>query len=49
MRKRLENLSPLGNLVATEVAKCGFTVETFCAVAHIGKTTYYKLLLGKTL
>ncbi|MBQ3239140.1 MAG: hypothetical protein IJA98_08800 [Bacteroidaceae bacterium] len=49
MRKRLENLSPLGNLVATEVAKCGFTVETFCSVAHISKTTYYKLLFGKTL
>ena len=49
MRRRLENLPPLGDLVATEVAKCGFTVETFCAVAHIGKTTYYKLLFGKTL
>lgn len=49
MGKRLENLSPLGDLVAAEVAKCGFTVETFCAVAHIGKTTYYKLLFGKTL
>ena len=48
MRRRLENLPPLGDLVATEVAKCGFTVETFCAVAHIGKTTYYKLLFGKT-
>ena len=49
MRKRLENLAPLGDLVATEVAKCGFTVETFCSVAHIGKTTYYKLLFGQTL
>ena len=49
MRRRLENLPPLGDLVATEVAKCGFTVENFCAVAHIGKTTYYKLLFGKTL
>ena len=42
-------MTALGNLVATEVAKCGFTVETFCSVAHIGKTTYYKLLFGKTL
>ena len=48
MGKRLENLSPLGDLVVTEVAKCGFTVEDFCAVAHISKTTYYKLLFGKT-
>ena len=49
MRRRLENLPPLGDLVVTEVAKCGFTVETFCSVAHISKTTYYKLLFGKTL
>ena len=49
MRRRLKNLSPLGDLVATEMAKCGFTVEDFCAVAHISKTTYYKLLFGKTL
>ena len=49
MGKRLENLSPLGDLVVTEVAKYGFTVETFCSIAHISKATYYKLLFGKTL
>ena len=49
MRKRLENLSPLGDWVVAEIKATRFTVEDFCAVAHISKTTYYKLLFGKTL
>ncbi|MBR5148488.1 MAG: hypothetical protein IKV15_04760 [Bacteroidaceae bacterium] len=49
MGKRNEDLSPLGELVANEVEKCGLTVKSLCAIAHIGGTTYYKLLFGKTL
>ncbi len=48
MGKRLKNLSPVGEMVSMEIEKCGFTVEAFCAEAHISKTTYYKLLFGKT-
>ena len=48
MGKRLKNLSPVGEMVSMEIAKYGFTVEVFCTEAHISKTTYYKLLFGKT-
>ncbi len=48
MGKRLKNLSPVGKMVSMEIEKYGFSVEAFCAEAHISKTTYYKLLFGKT-
>ena len=48
MRKRTEKLSPLGELVSKEVARCGLRVKDLCAIAHISGVTYYKLLFGKT-
>ena len=49
MGKRLTNLSPVGEVVASELAALQVTVVDFCREAHISRVTYYKLLFGKTL
>ena len=48
MGKRLTNLSPVGEVVASELAALQVTVVDFCREAHISRVTYYKLLFGKT-
>ena len=48
MGKRLKNLSPVGKKVSMEIEKYAFSVDSFWSEAHIIKTTYYKLLFGKT-
>ena len=44
MGKRLKNLPPLGQVIADEVAYLGISVRDLCAMAHISKTSYYRLL-----
>ena len=44
MGKRLQNLPPLGQVIADEVAYLGISVRDLCAMAHISKTSYYRLL-----
>ena len=44
MGKRLQNLPPLGQVIADEVATLGISVRDLCAMAHISKTSYYRLL-----
>ena len=48
MGKRLTNLSPVGEVIASELAALQVTVVDFCREAHISGVTYYKLLFGKT-
>lgn len=48
MGKRLTNLSPVGEVIAGELATLQVTVVDFCREAHISRVTYYKLLFGKT-
>ena len=48
MGKRLTNLSPVGEVIASELAALQVTVVDFCREAHISRVTYYKLLFGKT-
>ena len=44
MGKRLKNLPPLGQVIADEVKALGISVRDLCAMAHISKTSYYRLL-----
>ena len=44
MGKRLKNLPPLGQVIADEVAYLGISVRDLCAMAHISKDSYYRLL-----
>ena len=48
MGKRLQQLPPVGNVIADEVKALGIKVKDLCAIAHISGVTYYKLLFGKT-
>ena len=46
MGKRLNNLPPLGNVIADEVKALGISVRNLCAMAHISKDSYYTLIKG---
>ena len=46
MGKRLNNLPPLGQVIADEVAYLGISVRNLCAMAHINKDSYYTLIKG---
>ena len=46
MGKRLNNLPPLGQVIADEVAYLGISVRDLCAMAHISKDSYYTLIKG---
>ena len=46
MGKRLNNLPPLGNVIADEVKALGISVRNLCATAHISKDSYYTLIKG---
>ena len=46
MGKRLTNLSPVGEVIASELAALKVTVVDFCHEAHISRVTYYELLKG---
>ena len=46
MGKRLTNLSPMGEVIASELATLQVTVVDFCREAHISRVTYYELLKG---
>ena len=48
MGKRLTNLSPMGEVIASELATLQVTVVDFCREAHISRVTYYELLKGNT-
>ena len=40
--------SPLARLITARRYACGVDVPTFCRLSRIGKSTYYKILSGKT-
>ena len=46
MGKRLNNLPPLGQVIADEVTCLGISVRNLCAMAHISKDSYYALIKG---
>ena len=46
MGKRLNNLPPLGQVIADEVAYLGISVRNLCAMAHFSKDSYYALIKG---
>ena len=46
MGKRLNNLPPLGQVIADEVAYLGISVRDLCAMTHISKDSYYTLIKG---
>ena len=46
MGKRLQQLPPVGRVIADEVKTLGIKVKDLCAMAHISKDSYYALLKG---
>ena len=46
MGKRLTDLSPVGEVIASELATLQVTIVDFCREAHISRVTYYELLKG---
>ena len=49
MGKRLTDLSPVGEVIASELATLQVTIVDFCREAHISRVTYYSLLKGNTI
>ena len=46
MGRRLQNLPPVGRVIADEVKTLGIKVKDLCAMAHISKDSYYALIKG---
>lgn len=46
MGKRLNNLPPVGRVIADEVTCLGISVRNLCAMAHFSKDSYYALIKG---
>ena len=49
MGKRLQQLPPVGSVIADEVKALGIKVKDLCAMAHISRTSYYALIKGALL
>ena len=49
MGNRLTNLSPVGEVIASELATLQVTIVDFCREAHISRVTYYSLLKGNNI
>ena len=48
MQKRMQTLSPIGEVITAERKALGIRVVDFCREAHISRVTYYELLKGNT-
>ena len=46
MPKRMQTLSPIGEVITAERKALGIRVVDFCREAHISRVTYYSLLKG---
>ena len=46
MQKRMQTLSPIGEVITAERIALGIRVVDFCREAHISRVTYYELLKG---
>ena len=46
MPKRMQTLSPIGEVITAERKALGIRVVDFCREAHISRVTYYELLKG---
>ena len=46
MQKRMQTLSPIGEVITAERKALGIRVVDFCREAHISRVTYYSLLKG---
>ena len=49
MQKRMQTLSPIGEVIVAERKALGIRVVDFCREAHISRVTYYELLKGNTI
>ena len=49
MQKRMQTLSPIGEVITAERKALGIRVVDFCREAHISRVTYYELLKGNTI